>query len=132
MKSKFLYFIILVAGFMLAQFSVLPIYGQATQNEQVKPQIEMYTCSLHPEVAQNQPGNCPKCGMKLVEKTEMREENIDQAHDSACMKHESVKMMPDTTCMKQEHMKVMPDSVMVRKDSMLENPKFMMHKDKDM
>jgi len=132
MKSKFLYFIILFAGFMPAQFSVQLIYGQATQNEQVKSQIEMYTCSMHPEVVQDQPGNCPKCGMKLVEKKDMREENIDQANDSACMKHVSVKMMPDTTCLKQEHMKMMPDSAMVRKDSMLENTKFMIHKDKDM
>ena len=28
----------------------------------------MYTCPMHPEVMQNGPGNCPKCGMKLVPK----------------------------------------------------------------
>ena len=27
-----------------------------------------YTCTMHPEVVQDKPGNCPKCGMKLVEK----------------------------------------------------------------
>lgn len=27
-----------------------------------------YTCPMHPEVQSDQPGNCPKCGMKLVEK----------------------------------------------------------------
>jgi len=27
-----------------------------------------YTCPMHPEVVQDSPGNCPKCGMKLVEK----------------------------------------------------------------
>ena len=27
-----------------------------------------YTCPHHPEVVQDKPGNCPKCGMKLVEK----------------------------------------------------------------
>jgi outer membrane lipoprotein SlyB len=26
-----------------------------------------YTCSMHPEVLQDKPGDCPKCGMKLVE-----------------------------------------------------------------
>lgn len=25
-----------------------------------------YTCPMHPEVHENKPGNCPKCGMKLV------------------------------------------------------------------
>ena len=27
-----------------------------------------YTCSMHPEVVKDAPGDCPKCGMKLVEK----------------------------------------------------------------
>jgi hypothetical protein len=27
-----------------------------------------YTCPMHPEVLQDKPGSCPKCGMKLVEK----------------------------------------------------------------
>lgn len=25
-----------------------------------------YTCTMHPEVVQDKPGKCPKCGMKLV------------------------------------------------------------------
>jgi len=25
-----------------------------------------YTCTMHPEVRSDKPGNCPKCGMKLV------------------------------------------------------------------
>jgi hypothetical protein len=27
-----------------------------------------YSCPMHPEVQSDQPGTCPKCGMKLVEK----------------------------------------------------------------
>ncbi len=27
-----------------------------------------YTCPMHPEVVQDKAGDCPKCGMKLVEK----------------------------------------------------------------
>ena len=27
-----------------------------------------YTCSMHPDVVQDHPGKCPKCGMDLVEK----------------------------------------------------------------
>ncbi len=26
----------------------------------------MYTCPMHPEIVQDMPGNCPKCGMALV------------------------------------------------------------------
>ena len=29
---------------------------------------QQYTCSMHPEVVKDAPGNCPKCAMKLVEK----------------------------------------------------------------
>ena len=31
-------------------------------------QAVKYTCPMHPEVMKDAPGNCPKCGMKLVEK----------------------------------------------------------------
>jgi len=27
-----------------------------------------YTCTMHPEVTSDKPGNCPKCGMALVQK----------------------------------------------------------------
>jgi membrane fusion protein, copper/silver efflux system len=27
-----------------------------------------YTCAMHPQVRQDEPGNCPICGMKLIEK----------------------------------------------------------------
>jgi hypothetical protein len=37
-------------------------------NEQNKGKKVVYTCSMHPEVESNEPGNCPKCGMKLIEK----------------------------------------------------------------
>jgi hypothetical protein len=29
---------------------------------------QKYTCTMHPEVVQDKPGKCPKCGMKLVPK----------------------------------------------------------------
>jgi len=31
-------------------------------------QAKQYTCSMHPEVVQDKPGKCPKCGMALTEK----------------------------------------------------------------
>ena len=34
---------------------------------------QTYTCPMHPEVQQNKPGSCPKCGMDLVEKTQNQE-----------------------------------------------------------
>ena len=34
---------------------------------------EMYTCPMHPEVRQEGPGKCPKCGMALVKESELAE-----------------------------------------------------------
>ena len=102
----------------MVNFSVTHVYGQTSQNEQVKQQTVMYTCSMHPEVVQDHPGNCPKCGIKLVEKKDMPKGDMHQAHDSACMKH--------------EHMKMMPDSTIIRKDSMMQNTKFMKHEDMEL
>ena len=28
--------------------------------------MQKYTCPMHPDVITDHPGNCPKCGMKLV------------------------------------------------------------------
>src|SRR5206468_6233329 len=35
-------------------------------NEQEHETKQKYTCPMHPEVVTDHPGNCPKCGMKLV------------------------------------------------------------------
>jgi len=40
----------------------------AKESVQKSEQAVRYTCSMHPEVLQDKPGDCPKCGMKLVEK----------------------------------------------------------------
>ena len=37
-------------------------YGAAGEHENK----QKYTCPMHPEVITDHPGNCPKCGMKLV------------------------------------------------------------------
>ena len=34
-----------------------------------------WTCPMHPEVVQDTPGNCPKCGMALESRTVMVEED---------------------------------------------------------
>jgi len=34
-----------------------------------------YICPMHPEVQQTQPGQCPKCGMRLIKKRTGADEN---------------------------------------------------------
>lgn len=41
--------------------------------------MKMYTCLMHPEVHTDKPGNCPKCGMKLVLLNSGHEEHKNHA-----------------------------------------------------
>jgi Cu(I)/Ag(I) efflux system membrane fusion protein len=37
----------------------------------------IYTCSMHPQISKNKPGNCPICGMQLIEKNILsKEDNV--------------------------------------------------------
>jgi rubrerythrin len=38
------------------------------RSEQTTPQAFYYTCVMHGEIHQDNPGKCPKCGMTLVKK----------------------------------------------------------------
>lgn len=49
------------------------------QSHQVIKNSFYYTCSMHPQVHEDHPGNCPICGMKLI-KVEMTEANGNQAN----------------------------------------------------
>ncbi|MCB0689975.1 MAG: hypothetical protein KDC53_25725, partial [Saprospiraceae bacterium] len=45
-----------------------------------------YTCPMHPEIHQDEPGKCPKCGgMDLVKKSEMENSHDHSGHDHASM-----------------------------------------------
>jgi Cu(I)/Ag(I) efflux system membrane fusion protein len=38
----------------------------STDKKELLAKDEMYTCTMHNEVVSDHPGECPKCGMKLV------------------------------------------------------------------
>ncbi len=40
-------------------------HNHAASNEHTRSDSPAYTCPMHPEVRQNEPGSCPKCGMAL-------------------------------------------------------------------
>jgi len=116
MKSKFLFKVILVAGFMLVNFSVYQVYGQSTNEQPTKQQTSVYTCPMHPEVIQDHPGNCPKCNMKLVKKMDMPEGEMHQANDSTNMRQGDKNMMHDSDNMEKESM--MKDSTSSKQGNM--------------
>ena len=40
--------------------------GGSGQPAVKKPTATQYTCTMHPEIRSDKPGQCPKCSMKLV------------------------------------------------------------------
>jgi CopA family copper-resistance protein len=50
------------------QFVLLFVFEQHAWAQKGQTQV-IYTCTMHPEVKMDKPGNCPKCGMTLVKKT---------------------------------------------------------------
>lgn len=60
-----------------------------TMAEQTPPQKQIWTCSMHPQIKQPEPGKCPLCGMDLIPMPTM--ETMD--HDI----HSDKQMMDDNT-----------------------------------
>lgn len=74
MKTKiytFLSALMLIHLGVYAQTGHLPeVSNQKSSDHSYKVEerknLQSYTCTMHPEVISDEPGNCPKCGMKLV------------------------------------------------------------------
>lgn len=63
-KKYGLFFLTLLVGVMLV--SSCKEKGKKDSSTGKK---ELYTCSMHPQIIRDQPGNCPICGMMLVKKS---------------------------------------------------------------
>lgn len=57
---------------LIVYILLMGLYGFASAHDghaislQQKQQPVVYTCPMHPEIQSKTPGNCSKCGMKLV------------------------------------------------------------------
>ncbi|MDQ6842956.1 MAG: efflux RND transporter periplasmic adaptor subunit [Bacteroidota bacterium] len=57
-------------AFIIATASLLHACG-GSENKEVKTVAatnDLYTCSMHPQIVEDHPGDCPICGMKLIKK----------------------------------------------------------------
>ena len=70
---------------------VKPKNNPATSENKETDGVAKYTCPMHPEVVSDKPGNCPKCGMKLVPQekkvvsTEETKTDMPENHDMTGM-----------------------------------------------
>jgi hypothetical protein len=62
-----------------------PTSGQDHDHAHKHEKKQKYTCLMHPEVVTDHPGNCPKCGMKLVP---VRSNEEHPAPNSSHLSHE--------------------------------------------
>jgi CopA family copper-resistance protein len=74
---------------------------------------ETYTCPMHPEIHASKPGNCPKCGMKLVKETQK----------TAPTKHEGMDMPMKEDAKKSDSMEGMKGMQMGDDNATMENIK---------
>lgn len=93
--KKVMIMLIGVASFMVA-FSQQDMSGMKmpmAKKESPKPAQSKvtYTCVMHPEIHSDKPGNCPKCGMKLVK------EKPKTAAKPAAKKDDKMQMRKDTS-----------------------------------
>ena len=58
--------LVLVASLVFAISACSNSTQKSTAVESTNAKTEIYTCTMHQEVRSDKPGDCPKCGMKLV------------------------------------------------------------------
>ena len=105
MKNKILFSFILLAGLVVFNLSSDQVFGQTPQNKSVKVAAKQYTCKMHPEVIQDKPGKCPKCGMKLVEK-KVKTVGTAKSKPESTVKHKPKEVKNDSTGKKKGQMKM--------------------------
>ncbi|PHO01156.1 efflux transporter periplasmic adaptor subunit, partial [Rhodobacteraceae bacterium 4F10] len=67
MKKYITYIAILIAGVFLGWLLFGgSSNGKAAHNHTTEEKGKMWTCSMHPQIMQPEPGDCPICGMDLI------------------------------------------------------------------
>jgi membrane fusion protein, copper/silver efflux system len=58
--------LVLIAGLLLGWLIFKTDRTTEHDHEQIDGEETTYTCSMHPQIRQNEPGKCPLCGMDLI------------------------------------------------------------------
>lgn len=75
MKIKLIIISVIIIAIALVGFYFYSKSAKELSHENHTETI--YTCSMHPQISKNKPGNCPICGMQLIEKNILsKEDNV--------------------------------------------------------
>lgn len=68
MKKYIIPIITAIIGLVIGYFISFDKVEEAHEpiENQTSHESEIWTCSMHPQIRKNEPGNCPICGMKLI------------------------------------------------------------------
>ncbi|WP_320815062.1 efflux RND transporter periplasmic adaptor subunit [Flavobacterium sp.] len=75
-KTKILLGLTLVVGILLGALFFGGDSKEEEQKTEVTSKVEVWTCSMHPQIRQPEPGDCPICGMDLIS-LESGDDSID-------------------------------------------------------
>ena len=67
MNKRLIYALVLICGMALGT-GLVGFFDKKESEESTKEQVEMavWTCSMHPQIQQEEPGTCPECHMELT------------------------------------------------------------------
>ena len=77
LKYSLILIVISSIGFAVYFFTI-----QSDSHSEMEHQSEIYTCSMHPQIIRDKPGNCPICGMTLVKKITESQAEEDNSIDN--------------------------------------------------
>ncbi len=65
-KQLLIYIVILVLGGLCGHLISTSTHQNIDSSNNQTSENTVYTCSMHPQIRQNEPGQCPLCGMDLI------------------------------------------------------------------
>ena len=66
--NKYIKYSLAFIGVFIIGIAIYFFAKKSDNHSEMGHQNEVYTCSMHPEIIRDKPGNCPICGMTLVKK----------------------------------------------------------------
>ena len=66
--NKYIKYGLALIGIFIIGIAIYFFAKKSDNHSEMEHQNEVYTCSMHPEIIRDEPGNCPICGMTLVKK----------------------------------------------------------------